>query len=340
MTVSIVIPNLNRQELLMRLLATIKKQYCPQKFKLETIVVDNGSTDSSVEVAREWGAHVIPLGANVGVSKAFNLGIKASHGEFIAVVNNDIELADDWLTTLMSKLEDNNIWFATGKTLACADRNLIDGVGDAMCCGGTTWRLGHGKSDGPWFEIERKIYFPSATATIFRRAFFERVGLFEERFFAYLEDVDLGLRALIEKLPGVYVPLAKAYHHGSATTGTWSHQMIEWMTCNQILLLAKFYSLSMLMHFARAITTAQVLWAVMAISRGRGIAWFRGLMRGIGLFGSMRASSTTLRSDGNGVSSALVATENQIAQVQQVTNWDTYWKWYFRFRGTTPECLP
>jgi len=106
------------------------------------------------------------------------------------------------------------------------------------------------------------------------------------------------------------------------------------------LLLAKFYSVPMLMHFARAIATAQILWAVMAISRGRGIAWFRGLMRGIRLCGSMRTSSATLRSDSKGISAALIATESQIVQVQQITNWDTYWKWYFRFVGTMPERLP
>ena len=334
MTVSIIIANWNHRELLLRLLATVRHQHRPDGFELEVIIVDNGSTDGSAEAARNWGAHVVPLAENVGVSRALNRGINASRGEFIALVNNDIELAYDWLTALLTELEHNNIWFAVGKTLDYNNREIIDGAGDAVCRGGTAWRLGHGKSDGPWFDVMRMTYFPSATATIFRRAFFERVGLLEERFFAYMEDTDLGLRAAMAGLSGTYVPHARAYHRGSITSGAWSNQITEWMTCHQILLLAKFYSASMWMRFARSIAAAQILWAAIAISRGRGKAWLRGLVRGIWSFNGMRTSSKTLRSCTESLPKVLTLAEAQIAQVQRTTNWDTYWKWYFRFVGT------
>ena len=337
MTVSIVIPNWNRRELLLRLLETIKRQHRPGGIELETIVVDNGSSDGSAEAARDWGALVVPLDENVGVSRALNRGIDASHGELVALVNNDIELAEDWLSALLLALEREDVWFATGKTLDYDDRRYIDGAGDAVCRGGTSWRLGHGKADGPWFEVERTTYFPSATATVFRREFFERVGLLEERFFAYLEDVDLGLRAAVAGLPGTYIPRATAYHHGSATAVAWSSRTIEWMTCHQVLLLAKFYSPPMWMRFARAIAAAQILWAAMAISRGRGGAWLRGLARGVRLSGGIRASSGSLRSRANGLPAVLAVAEDQIAEVQRTTNWDAYWKWYFRFAGPVAE---
>ena len=337
MTVSIVIPNWNRRELLLRLLTTIQRQRRPGGVELEMIVVDNGSNDGSVEAAREWGARVVTLDENLGVSRAFNCGIAASRGELVALVNNDIELADDWLSALLPALEREDVWFATGKTLDYNDRRRIDGAGDAVCRGGTSWRLGHGKADGPWFDAERTTYFPSATATVFRREFFERVGLLEERFFAYLEDVDLGLRAAVAELPGKYVPRATAFHRGSATSGAWSSPTIEWMTCHQVLLLAKFYSAPMWIRFARAIAAAQILWAAMAISRGRGGAWLRGLARGIRLFRGIRASSGDLRSHADSLAAVLAAAEGQIAQVQRATKWDTYWKWYFRFVGPAPE---
>ena len=342
MTVSIVIPNRNRRKLLLRLLDTIQRQHRPGGVELETIVVDNGSNDGSVEAAREWGARVVTLDENVGVSRAFNRGIDASRGELIALVNNDIELADDWLSALLCALEREDVWFATGKTLDYDDRGRIDGAGDAVCRGGTSWRLGHGKADGPWFNAERTTYFPSATATIYRRRFFERVGLLEETFFAYLEDVDLGLRAAAAGLAGAYVPRAAAYHRGSATAGAWSGATIEWLTCHQVLLLAKFYSPPMWMRFARAIAAAQILWAAMAISRGRGGAWLRGLARGFRLFRRMRASSGSLRAraQADSLSAVLAAAEQQIAQVQSTTSWDTYWKWYFRFVGPTAERAP
>ena len=337
MTVSIVIANWNRRELLLRLLHTIKQQRLPSDVVLETIVVDNGSSDGSVEAARDWGARVVPLAGNVGVSRALNRGIDASRGKFITLMNNDIELTGDWFSVLLAALERGDVWFATGKTLDYDDRGRIDGAGDAVCRGGTSWRLGHGKDDGPWFDAERATYFPSATATIFRREFFEQIGLLEERFFAYLEDVDLGLRAAVAGLPGSYVPGATAYHRGSATAGAWSSHTIEWITCHQVLLLAKFYSASMWMGFARAIAAAQILWAAMAISRGRGGAWLRGLARGVRLFAGIRASSVSLRSRTGSLLVVLAAGENQIAQVQRSTNWDTYWKWYFRFAGPVAE---
>ena len=157
-------------------------------------------------------------------------------------------------------MKDENIWFATGKTLDFEDHGLIDGAGDAMCRGGASWRLGHGKDDGPAFASRRRTFFPSATATAFRRAFFDRVGLLEESFFAYLEDADLGLRAAIEKLPGMYVPKAVAYHRGGATSGVWSGQTVEWMTCHQLLLIAKFYPAGLIVRYAHAILAAQLLW--------------------------------------------------------------------------------
>ena len=331
--VSLVIPNWNRRDLLVRLLATIKRQHRTDGLEWETIVVDNGSSDGSREAARDWGAHIVPLPCNKGVSFALNRGIEASRGEFVALVNNDVELAVDWLSVLLSALERENVWFATGKTLDHEDRRRLDGAGDAVCRGGTSWRLGHGKADGPWFDVERKTYFPSATATIFRREFFERVGWLEERFFAYLEDVDLGLRGAVAGLPGAYVPRATAYHRGSATSGAWSRRSVEWMTCHQVLLLAKFYSRPMWMKFARAIVSAQILWAAMAIARGRGTAWLRGMARGARLFGGMRASSADLRSRAGALPAVLAEAEEQIAQVQRITKWDTYWKWYFRFVG-------
>ena len=84
------------------------------------------------------------------------------------------------------------------------------------------------------------------------------MGLLEEGFFAYLEDADLGLRAAIEKLPGMYVPEAVAYHRGGATSGVWSSQTVEWITCHQLLLIAKFYSIGMILRYAHAILAAQL----------------------------------------------------------------------------------
>lgn len=330
MTVSFIIPHRNRCDLLEPLLSSIGRQRISFKGETEVIVVDNGSQDGSPRVAHELGANVISLLRNEGVSRALNRGIQSARGEYIVLLNNDVEISPDWLQRLFADLDATQAWFATGKLLNFSERRRIDGTGDAVCRGGTAWRLGHGKDDGPLFAFPRDTYFPSATATLFRRSFFDKVGLYEEAFFAYLEDVDLGFRAAIEDTPGRYVPEAVAYHCSGETTGRWSAQMVEWLTCHQLLLLAKFYPASLLAKFAWQIIVAQSLWAVLAFSRGRALGWLRGLGCGLRRFAALRRSSQSLRAHASRLAGVLTSTESEIAHIQQQTEWDTYWRWYFK----------
>ena len=315
--------------MLVSALHSIGNLRAPEGCFVETIVVDNASTDGSAQAAEAAGARVLRQVENIGVSRAFNIGIEAATGEYVALVNNDVELAEDWLVRLLSALETSGGWFAAGKTLDWADRTRVDGAGDAVCRGGAAWRLGHGRADGPEFERLRKTYFPSATATIYRREFFERVGGFEEAFFAYLEDVEMGLRAASAGLEGVCEPAARAYHRGSVTGVSWSPQMVRWMTAHQILLLAKHYSGGLLWRYARPILAAQTLWGAMAFSRGRGSSWASGLLDGLRGWRRMRRLSTHRETTGR-LAAALEAAEGEIVRVQRATGWDGFWKWYCR----------
>lgn len=331
MTVSCVIPHWNQRKLLESLLDSLQQLRLPAGWALETLVVDNASEDGSPEAAEARGAKVLRLDRNQGVSRALNLGIEASKGEFVALLNNDVELAPDWLLELAVALEQPDVWFAAGKTMSWSERERIDGAGDAICRGGAAWRLGHGREDGPVFDRARRTYFPSATAALFRREFFGRAGLFEESFFAYLEDVELGMRAAVKDLPGAYVPTAVAWHRGSGTTGAWSAAMVRWITSHQLLLLAKHYPAALLARFAWPILTAQVLWGALAISRGRGLDWgagvFDGLRRWRGLRSSVAAES------GARLAAVLTETERELLSVQRATGFDVYWRWYDRLAG-------
>lgn len=328
MIVSVVIPTLDRADLLERALRSVRAQRLPPGVALDLVVVDNGSRDGSAERAEELGARAIRLDRNRGVSVALNRGIAAARGEWIALLNNDIELASDWLARLLAGARPPEAWFATGRIYSAERRNLLDGVGDAVCRGGAAWRLGHGKPDGPAFAEPRATHFPSATAALFRRAFFERAGLFDEAFFAYLEDVDLGLRAARLGLRGRYVPEAKAWHLGSATGGRWSDASVAWITRHQLLLLAKHYSGSMLLRFGLPVAAAQALWAALAASRGRLPAWWRGLRSGLAAFRAQRRAGR--ERGGAALAAALRSSEAELARFQRSAGWDTYWKWYFR----------
>lgn len=331
MTYSVVIPHRNRRDLLERVLQSVAAQRLPTGAEVEVIVVDNGSTDASASVARAHGARVVELGVNRGVGAALNRGILRARGGWVAVLNNDVELAPDWLALLSHRARHAEAWFATGKVLDATITDRIDGAGDAVCRGGAAWRLGHGRPDGPAFARSRPTYFPSATATLFRRDLFDRAGLFDESFFAYLEDVDLGMRSAALGCRGVYVPEAEAWHRGSETAGKWSESSVTWITRHQLKLVAKHYSEAMLLRFGWHVLVAQCLWAALAVSRGRFRAWMRGAR--LGLVDCLGEWRPVARVGESSLCSALDVSEAEIASFQRAVAWDRYWKWYFRLAG-------
>lgn len=328
MTVSVVIPHLNRADLLKGVLDSLARQRLPSGTDLEVIVADNGSSDASLGLARKCGARTIALGANRGVSHALNRGIEAARGEWIVLLNNDVDLGPEWLATSLRAAQRARAWFATGKVYSATRPGLLDGAGDAVCRGGMAWRLGHGKPDGAAFSEPRPTFFPSATASLFRREFFMRAGLLDESFYAYLEDVELGMRAARLALPGIYVPDAVAWHLGSETAGAWSDQTVAWITRHQLLIVAKHYSEAMLLRFGPAVLAAQALWAALSISRGRFSAWLLGLR--LGAADCRRHWRPATRPGEQGLAAILQASEEEIARFQEAGGWDTLWAWYFR----------
>ena len=146
MSITAIVPVWNGRELLERLLGSLEAQTEPAG---ELLVVDNGSHDGAPELARGRGARVIAMGRNAGFAAAVNRGIRESSGEWIAVLNSDVELAPDYFAILSA----TDAWFATGKILRLAAGEsacpTIDGTFDAVCRGGTAWRVGSGSIDGP-----------------------------------------------------------------------------------------------------------------------------------------------------------------------------------------------
>jgi len=311
--ISAIVPVWNGRDLLAKLLDTLDAQTLRAG---ELLVVDNGSSDGAPEMASGRGARVIPMGRNAGFAAAVNRGIREARGEWVAVLNSDVELAPDYFVRLVA----TDAWFATGKLLRTG-ADEIDGAFDLTCRGGTTWRAGSGCRDGGAWSHTQKIVSPPWTAVLFRASVFERVGLLEESFESYLEDVDFGLRCARAGVTGTYDPAAVAWHRGSAALGRWHADTVRRIARNQVLLLARHFSDRDLTTCWWPILVAHLLWGGLALRHGRALAWLQGKVAGAAAFQAARA-----RSFDSGLLERLRAAERVIGDLQPG---DAYWKLYF-----------
>jgi len=326
--ISAIVPVWNGRELLMRLLDSLDAQTQPIG---ELLVVDNGSADGAPEAARQRGARVIAMGRNAGFAAAVNRGIEESRGDWLAVLNSDVVMAPDYLAKLLAACQPGGAWFATGKILVAGSADRIDGTFDAMCRGGTSWRVGSGRIDGAIFSAGRQIWSPPFTAVLLRTEVFRRSGLLAESFESYLEDVDFGLRCAARELAGIYVPSAIAWHRGSATLGRWHPDTVRRIARNQLFLVARHYPGRLLRRWFWAIAVAQILWGGLALRHGAALAWFRGLFQGLRHFGGMRRSCPPF--EGKALETFVQSNERLIRDVQTSTGFDCYWKMYFLLTG-------
>lgn len=235
--VAIVIPNWNQADLLAATLRSLRTQTFAD---FEAVVVDNGSTDDSRAVlARDFPeVRVIALPQNVGFARATNLGLQASPSEILVCLNNDVECEPGWLAGLVGALDRMPDVGSVASLMLDARRpGLIDAAGDAMSL--VAWNVGRGEPDGPPHRTAREILSACAGAAAYRRTVFETVGWFDESFFAWFEDVDLGIRAQLAGFRCWYEPAAVVSHWGSATAATMSDRKVFLTVRNGLMLFFK-----------------------------------------------------------------------------------------------------
>lgn len=186
------------------------------------IVADGASTDGSPElVARRFPeVRLVRLAANLGFSGNVNAGLRAARGDVLALLNNDAEAEPTWLAELVEPFgAEPRLGSCASKILDHADRAVIASAGDLLRRDGLAAQRGNGEADDGRFERAEEVFAASGGAAAYRRAMLEDVGLLDERFVSYLEDVDLGLRARLRGWSCRFVPSARVYHRGSATGG-------------------------------------------------------------------------------------------------------------------------
>lgn len=218
---AVIVPTWNGAHLLGECLASLERQ----SVRPHVIVVDNGSTDRSVELvtSRYPGAQLVRLPANRGFAGGVNAGIAAARAggaRWIGLLNNDAVAEEHWLERLLDVLRAHpQVGIATARIVDAAGR-LLDSTGDFYTVWGIPYPRGRGQPDDGRLRTPGPVFAASGGASLYRVTVFEEVGVFDESFFAYYEDVDLSFRARLAGWDIHYVPDALVQHVMGATSST------------------------------------------------------------------------------------------------------------------------
>ncbi|NOU09699.1 MAG: glycosyltransferase family 2 protein [Nitrospira sp.] len=218
--VTVAIVNWNGERFLDRCLSALLAQTVTPH---EIILVDNASSDASLDIVRRYlSVRILELNKNLGFARGNNMAIEsaAAESEWIALLNPDAFPEPHWLEALLSAVLDNPEFDVFGSKLVnAADPSVLDGAGDAYHISGLVWRMGHGVPVASISAQASEVFSPCAAAALYRRSALLEVGGFDEDYFCYVEDVDLGFRLRLAGHKAMYVPGAVVYHVGSGTTG-------------------------------------------------------------------------------------------------------------------------
>ena len=268
---SVIIPNWNGKHHLEECLSSLYKQSFED---FEIVLVDNGSNDGSVEfVSSKYPmVRIVALTENVGFAAGVNRGIESAHGDYIVLLNNDTEVEQHWLKNLALAVKENpDVWIYASKLLNYYDRKIIDTAGDALDLSLGPYKIGeYGPSEN--YRERHFIFGACGGGGCYKRELFDRIGLFDEDFFAYFEDVDLSFRANWAGYRCMLVPGAIIYHKVAATSGASNANRDRFDIMrrrNYLFLIIKNYSVSFLMQNLPFIMASHCFKFLLNLCRGR-----------------------------------------------------------------------
>lgn len=213
-SISVVIPSYNGARLLEECLSSLAMQSLPP---VSTIVVDNGSGDDTEMVIKNAPitTEYIKLPVNVGFSKAVNTGIGQSKSELVMVLNNDVVLHQDCMFELQRAAMHNPHSSFAPLILSFDDRSCVHSAGLMFS------RNGYGNRSNRYLfskhRVEVDLFCPCGAAGLYRRAALDKVGVFNDKYFMFCEDLELGFRLQLMNYRCRFIPSALAFHHGGAT---------------------------------------------------------------------------------------------------------------------------
>lgn len=276
---TVIIVNYNAGDRLGRCLDCLSRQTFSD---FETVVVDNGSTDGSIIESRRRHpvAKFDEAGANLGFAAANNRAAKSAAGEFLVFLNPDAYAEPEWLHELVAASERYPWADAFGSTQLNAQQpSIIDGAGDVFSVFGIPYR-GHFGWPVEALPTEGECFSPCAAAAMYRKKAYESLGGFDERFFCYGEDVDLGFRLRLSGGRSVQVKSARVLHEGSGLTGRRSEFSVYYGHRNRIWIAAKNLPGALYWATAPFRAAADLALFVRHAAQGLGGVYWRAMMDG------------------------------------------------------------
>ncbi len=241
---SVIVLNWNGRHLLGECLDALREQTFRD---FETIVVDNGSTDGSLDEIRgraSDGILLVALERNTGYAGGNNRGLEAARGAWAVFLNNDTQADPRWLEALHDAARRHpDVQVFACKVLNHARRDEIDTVGHLLYPDGINRGRGRLETDRGQYDREEEVFFPSGCAAAYRRDLLATIGGFDESFFAYGDDTDLGLRARVAGARCLLAPRAVVYHKYSGTAGSYSEFKVYQVERNRVWVLLKYVPL-------------------------------------------------------------------------------------------------
>ena len=221
MKVSVVTPNYNGERFLKAFFESLNDD---SELIGEVIIIDNGSSDNSKEYIKNnafnFPVKLIENSENLGFAPAVNQGILNAENEYIFSLNNDTEVKKGSIRQMVDLISSSNdIFSVQAKMLQYNNKDLIDDVGDEYNLLAWTKKTGENHKSDEYLEV-REIFSSCAGAALYRKSLLEELGMFDDNFFAYMEDVDLAIRSKINGYHNLLCPQAIVYHIGSATSGS------------------------------------------------------------------------------------------------------------------------
>ncbi len=254
--VAVIIPNWNTRRWLPGCLDGLRSQTFRE---FQIILVDSGSQDDSVAFVTEHypEVEIVRLLENRGFAAAVNAGIKKACSEYVVLLNVDTVPRPNWLAGLVETIEEAppQVGCLASKMLVLDNPAIMDDAGDSFSWYGSARKRGSGEPANAYLRPE-EVFSACAGAALYRRAFFEEVGLFDEGFTSYLEDIDLGLRGRLLGYRCLYVPTAEILHQGQGA-GTPRARYVYFMSRNRLAVLLKNIPTALFWKHARTLLFGQ-----------------------------------------------------------------------------------